>query len=93
MKITFDFPFSEAELQDAKAAVKERHDALPLRLLCRREVGFFERQAMQHPDYSDGFTRIERFVVEGYLVQKLLGHVDAAPSEGDISKEGQNGPA
>ena len=91
MKIEIDFPFSEAELRNAIETVKDTGKSGPLRVLCQKEVERFDATARQHPDYADGLVRIERFAVEGYLVQKLLGHVDATATENHLPKERQDG--
>jgi hypothetical protein len=79
MKIELDLPFSEDELRAAlEQANKGKSD--PLRALCRKEVARFERAAQQHPAYQDGLVQIEKRAVEGYLYQKLRGHVDATPA-------------
>lgn len=90
MKQTFDFPFSEAELTHAQAAARQGN-AGPLRLLCQKEVSRFEAQMREHPDYSDGLVRIERLAVEGYLYQKLRGHIDEADEVYNLPSRGQNG--
>lgn len=93
MKIELEFPFSEAELRDALREVETTGKPDPLRILCRKEVDRFEAVAKQHPDYRDGLVRIERFAVEGYLFQKLRGHIDAGPQTVHNHEEGQDGPA
>ena len=78
MKIELSLPFSEEELRVAlEQADKGKSD--PLRALCQKEVARFEQAARQHPAYRDGLVIIERRAVEGYLYQKLRGHIDATP--------------
>lgn len=81
MNFVLEFPFTEAELKSAQEEAS-RGNAGPLRVLCQKEVEAFEACMKQHPDYADGLVRIERFAVEGYLYQKLRGHIHAkvAPS-------------
>jgi len=74
MKLELEFPFSESELTEAKKE-SDRGNALPLRVLCRKEVEAFEASMVLHPDYSDGLVKIERLAVEGYIYQKLRGHI------------------
>ncbi len=82
MKVELDLPFNEDELRAAlEQANKGKSD--PLRALCQKEVARFERAAQQHPAYRDGLVIIEKRAVEGYLYQKLRGHIDAAP-EADL---------
>ena len=87
MNIALELPFSDEEFQSAKKLANEGKSG-PLRTLCRKEVQRFDENARQHPAYRDGLTQIERLAVEGYLYQKLRGHIDAAapthhdPSEG-----------
>jgi len=76
MKIELEFPFSEDDLEKAKSAA-EGGDPGPLRGLCQKETSRFEAMLRQHPEYSDGLVKIERLAVEGYLYQKIRGHVDA----------------
>jgi hypothetical protein len=76
MNLTLELPFTEPELKSAQEEAG-RGNAEPLRALCRKEVEAFESWMRQHPDYSDGLVRIERLAVEGYLYQKLRGHIHA----------------
>lgn len=77
MNHAFELPFTEAELKAAQEAADGGNSG-PLRALCRKEVAAFEQAVRQHPDYSDGLVQIERLVVEGYLYQKLRGHITHA---------------
>lgn len=77
MNFTFELPFTESELKSAQDE-SARGNAGPLRVLCRNEVEAFESYIRQHPDYSDGLVQIERLAVEGYLYQKLRGHIQHA---------------
>lgn len=79
MNIELTFPWNEEEMKAAKDAA-EKGDPKPLRLLCRKEVGHFEKVIREHPDYRDGLVQIERLVVEGYLYQKIRRHIDAPAS-------------
>lgn len=49
----------------------------PLIALCRNEVDNFDRKlrAFGH-EFSDGLAKFERLAIEGYLYQKLRGHLD-----------------
>lgn len=48
-----------------------------LRSLCQKEVDCFDRYLRAFgQEYSDGLAEWERKVVEGYLYQKLRGHLD-----------------
>lgn len=87
MKIEIELPFSEEELEQAVAAATQANPG-PLRGLCQKEVDRFESMMRQHPDYSDGLVKIEKFAVEGYLYQKLRGHIDAETETGNLPKEG-----
>lgn len=75
MKIELELPFSQEDLTQAKAQAETGNPG-PLRGLCQKEVARFEAVMREHPDYRDGLVKIERFAVEGYLYQKLRGHVD-----------------
>jgi hypothetical protein len=92
MKIEIELPFSEAELKSALEAA-EQFNNHPLRALCQKEVARFETSVKQHPDYTDGLVRIERFAVEGYLYQKLRGHIDEENGQGDLSQGRHDGAA
>jgi hypothetical protein len=79
MNFTFELPFNEAEFEAAQEEAA-KGNAGPLRALCRNEVEAFETWIRGHPDYSDGLVRIERLAVEGYLYQKLRGHIKPSVS-------------
>jgi len=67
-----------------------------LRSLCRKEVERFERYCNAvDPNFTDGggFVRIEARVIEGYLYQKLKGHIDAHHQKNLLPEEGQDGTA
>lgn len=53
-----------------------------LRDLCRKEVDSFDRHLRETVggDYIDGLAKFERLAIEGFLYQKVRGHV---PSEED----------
>ena len=59
----------------------------PLLALCRKEVESFESMLRQHPDYRDGLTKIERSAIEGYIYQKLRGHVPDGYLIGNLVNE------
>jgi hypothetical protein len=86
MRVDTFLPFEGEEL---RLALEEANkgNALPLRALCQKEVACFETSIRQHPDYKDGLILIERRAVEGYLYQKLRGHIDATPSGDALPKE------
>jgi hypothetical protein len=69
-------------------------DTEHLRSLCRKEVERFEQYCnASDPSFSDGvgFVRIEARVLEGYLYQKLKGHIDAHHEGGLLSTERKDG--
>lgn len=86
MNLVIDMPFTESELETAKAEAA-RGNAGPLRALCRKEVDAFETFMRLHPDYSDGLVKIERLAVEGYLYQKMRGHIHAKAAPGNLPTE------
>ena len=86
MNCTFELPFTEAELSTAQAEAG-RGNAGPLRALCRKEVEAFEATMKKHPDYADGLVKIERLAVEGYLYQKLRGHIDEKAATRNLPQE------
>lgn len=87
MKIELEFPISLDEFYEAMEAAG-RGNASPLRDLCRKERERFEAVARKHPHYADGLVTVERLAVEGYIYQKLRGHIDAAPEVSNLPSEG-----
>jgi len=92
MIIQVQMPFTKEEL-DAAMAAAEQGNAGPLRALCGKELQRFEDKIREHPDYRDGLVQIERFAVEGYLYQKIRGHVDETAPENPSDEERQDGAA
>jgi hypothetical protein len=92
MKIQIELPFSAEELEPALEAAAQGNNG-PLRALCQKEVERFDATARRNPDYSDGLVRMERLAVEGYLYQKLRGHIDEEDSQGDLPQGGHDGAA
>jgi hypothetical protein len=91
MNFTFYLPFTAEELESAQ---REASDGKPssLRALCLREVDRFERYVRQaDPSFSDGLVKIERLAIQGYLYQKVRGHIDAADQNPNVSKERKDG--
>lgn len=76
MKLELEFPFSDDDFREAIDEAKQGN-AGPLRDLCQKEGERFEKVVRSHDHYKDGLVRIERLAVEGYIYQKLRGHVDA----------------
>lgn len=69
-------------------------DPKALRSLCRKEVQRFEEYVIAtDPNFNDGqgFAKFEKNVLEGYLYQKVKGHIDAFHSKDADPVEGQNG--
>jgi hypothetical protein len=70
-------------------------DPSVLRSLCQKEVERFEQYCVAvDPNFQDGsgFVYIEAKVLEGYLYQKVKGHIDAHHKK-DVSpnQEGHDG--
>ena len=64
-----------------------------LRDLCRKEVELFDMYLRKvDPQFKDGLAKWECLVVEGYIYQKLKGHIDAQDRESNDSKERNDGP-
>lgn len=80
-------------IEDQTLAAEAVKGGDTLRDLCREEVDAFENVMRRHPDYRDGLARFERFAVEGYLYQKIRGHLDATISTSNLPKERQDGEA
>jgi len=66
----------------------------PLRVLCRNECDRFDKYLREAVGgtYASGLANWERFAVEGFLYQKLRGHVDAYIEEGRVPAGGDDGP-
>lgn len=63
-----------------------------LRSLCRKEVESFEAYVRANdPWFRDGLVRMERLAIEGYIYQKVKGHIDAFREGTDLPEEGKNG--
>jgi len=61
----------------------EKGNCEPLRSLCREEVERFEAYLKKSdPWFAEGLVPIEQRAIEGYLYQKLRGHMDAPPIKG-----------
>jgi len=98
-KIEFDFECSPEELQEAVEAA-ERDNSSLLRGLCQKEIDRFDQylsnfgsQATNDVDrdWVYGLSRWERRVLEGYLYQKIRGHIDAKVSQSNIDSGRKNG--
>lgn len=77
---------------DPEVAEKLLNDPKALRNLCRKEVESFDSYLRQaDPQFTDGLAKWESLVVEGYIYQKLRGHLDAHHHQDHDSKEGQDG--
>ena len=64
-----------------------------LRDLCRKEVESFDEYLRRvDPQFTDGLSKWESLVVQGYIYQKLKGHIDAQDHQGNDSKERTDGP-
>lgn len=78
---------SEGEL---KSAMEKADTGVsgPLRDLCRKEVDRFEAYLKRSdPSFAEGLVRIERLAVEGYIYQKLRGHMDTQEVRGLPGKD------
>ena len=65
----------------------------PLRALCRQEVENFDQYLRRYgSEYQDGLAKFERLVLEGYLYQKIRGHLDQDSSP-DLPAGRQDGEA
>jgi len=61
----------------------------PLRSLCRREAQRFDAYLRNYgQEYSDGLASWEQKAVEGYLYQKLRGHIDEKEEPDHLPGEG-----
>ena len=93
-KFVLTIDVSPEEMGDHKDVVSLFKDTERLRSLCRKEVERFEQYCTTvDPNFQDGsgFVRIEARIVEGYLYQKLKGHIDAHHESNLLSEEGQDG--
>jgi hypothetical protein len=68
---------------NAAIAAAEKGVGDSLRGLCRKEVERFELYLKKSDAwFSEGLAPFERLAIEGYLYQKLRGHMDALPVKG-----------
>ncbi len=73
---------SEEEF-DAAIVAADKGVSEPLRVLCRKEVERFEAYLKKSDAwFAEGLAPIERRAVEGYIYQKLRGHMDSPPLGG-----------
>ena len=73
---------SEGELKAALDSADKGVNG-PLRGLCRKEVERFEAYLKKSDaSFADGLVMIEKRVVEGYIYQKLRGHMDKPEVKG-----------
>lgn len=83
-KVVIEIELPEKVTQEEVAAGGD-----PLRALCRKEVARFDEYLKNYGgDYSDGLAKFERLAVEGYLYQKIRGHIDASPDTHHNHSEG-----
>ena len=64
-----------------------------LRSLCRKEVERFERYCNAvDPNFTDGrgFVKIEARILEGYIYQKVKGHIDAYHKKNMLPNQERN---
>ena len=70
-------------IEDPELATAAVNGGEPLRILCRKEVDNFDRYLREYGhEYKDGLAKFERSMLEGYLYQKLRGHLDPPNSQG-----------
>jgi hypothetical protein len=63
-----------------------------LRSLCRKEVDRFDEYLRRtDPQFRDGLARWERLAVEGYLYQKVKGHLDEDNKTDNLPVERDDG--
>jgi hypothetical protein len=66
----------------------------PLRSLCQKEVEIFDQYLRSYGrGYEDGLARFERYAIEGYLYQKIRGHLDETKAEDTATPGRQDGQA
>jgi len=71
--------------------IEKLRDPSYLRSLCQKEVSRFEEYVRtEDPQFQDGLSRFEKLAIEGYLYQKVRGHVDAFHSKDLRSMERKN---
>jgi hypothetical protein len=93
-KFILSIETSPEEMGDHEDIESLFRDTEHLRSLCRKEVERFEQYCnATDPSFEDGvgFVRIEARVLEGYLYQKLKGHIDAHHEGNLLPKERQDG--
>jgi len=91
MRIELEFDAPQEEF-DAAVETAAKGNAEPLRSLCRKEVESFEQYLKaSDPQFREGLAKFERMSIEGYLYQKLRGHLDAKKSQPGLPTERQDG--
>ena len=88
--VTFNLVVDESKAtEEEKAALRNGKE--PLRVLCRKEVDRFDLYLRTNDhQFSEGLAPFERLVLEGYLYQKVRGHLDASQSSNDVRDGRQN---
>lgn len=67
-------------------------DPVQLRSLCQKEVQLFEDYVRRSdPQFRDGLARFERLAIEGYLYQKVKGHLDETTEADSLPTERPDG--
>jgi hypothetical protein len=66
------------KIEDEEVAASVAMGGQSLRDLCHKEVDLFDKYLRQFgSQYADGLARFERLAIEGYLYQKIRGHLDS----------------
>jgi len=83
--------FSMQFLGDAEVCDLDINGAL--RPLSRKDVQRFEEYLIAtDPQFSDGLSSFEKKAIEGYIVRKVRGDIDAYHNQGSGSEERYDGP-
>ena len=73
--IEFEFKLKTDKATPEELAALAKGGEL-LRCLCGKEVDLFDAYLRQYGrEYADGLAKFERLAIEGYLYQKVRGHI------------------
>ena len=80
------------KIEDEELANEVATGGQSLRNLCRKEVEYFDKYLRQHGgEYKEGLAKFEALAIEGYLYQKIRGHLDEKTDTGCLPTWSKNG--
>ena len=64
-------------IDDPQLAEQVRDGGPSLRSLCQKEVDAFDAYLRRYgAEYAEGLAKFERLAIEGYIYQKIRGHLE-----------------